>query len=243
MLAPSRGQIKCDARHTRGGPLTGLTASVASVRMRRWSFEPGHTAAQFTARHMMVAKVRGAFKDVHGTVSFDLDDCMATTFEGVIDATRIWTGEPARDEHLRSADFFDVENHPRIEFTGCFVERVGDIDFRGVAELTIRGTTNEVPLDVRYLGQWRTPYWQGDENKGEMTRIGFAIKSRLNRQDFGVSWNDELPGGGVVASNWIELTIDVEAILDDDLRAVGLDDAVYAANGPRATTALGRCRA
>ena len=176
---------------------------------------------------MMVTWVRGAFKDVHGRVLFDLDDCMKTTFEGVIDATRLWTGEPDRDAHLRSADFFDVENHPQIAFSGGIVERVGHMDFKGSAELTIRGTTNAVALDITYLGQWTTPYWEGDENKGEMTRIGFAIGGRVNRQDFGVSWNDELPGGGVVASNWIDLKIDVEAILDDDLRKVGLDDAVY----------------
>jgi polyisoprenoid-binding protein YceI len=195
--------------------------------MRSWSFEPGHTAAQFKARHMMVTWVRGAFKDVHGRVLFDLDDCMETTFEGVIDATRLWTGEPDRDAHLRSADFFDVDSHPQIAFSGGIAERVGDMDFKGSAELTIRGITNVVSLDITYLGQWTTPYWEGDENKGEMTRIGFVIAGRVNRQDFGVSWNDELPGGGVVASNWIDLKIDVEAILDDDLRKVGLDDAVY----------------
>jgi polyisoprenoid-binding protein YceI len=196
--------------------------------MRRWSFEPGHTAAEFTARHMMVTWVRGAFKDVHGAVEFDLGECMETAFEGVIDARKLWTGEADRDEHLRSADFFDVENHPRITFSGRFTERIGDLEFKAAAELAIRGNTAEVPLDVIYLGQWRTPYWEGDENKGEMTRIGFALTGRVNRNDFGVSWNDEIPGGGVVVSNWIELKIDVEAILDDDLRAVGLEDAVYA---------------
>ena len=72
--------------------------------MKRWSFEPGHTAAEFTARHMMVTWVRGAFKDVHGRVDFDLDDCMQTSFEGVIDAAKLWTGESDRDAHLRSAD-------------------------------------------------------------------------------------------------------------------------------------------
>jgi polyisoprenoid-binding protein YceI len=196
--------------------------------MRSWSFEPGHTAAVFTARHMMVTKVTGAFKDIHGRVRFDLDDCMQTSFEGVIEAAKLWTGEPVRDDHLRSADFFDVANHPRITFEGRFVERVGDIDFKALASLTIRGATAEVPLDASYLGQWTTPYWEGDENKGEMTRIGFALAGRVNRHGFGVSWNDELPGGGVVVSNWIELAIDVEAILDDDLRTVGLADAVYA---------------
>jgi polyisoprenoid-binding protein YceI len=176
---------------------------------------------------MMVTEVTGAFKDVHGWVEFDLSDCLGTTFGGVIDATKLWTGEPDRDAHLRSADFFDVENHPRIDFGGRLTERIGDNDFKAVAELTIRGRTNEVPLDVTYLGRWSTPYWEGDENKGEMSRIGFALAGRINRHDFGVSWNDRLPGGGVVVSNWVEIAIDVEAILDDDLRAVGLDDAVY----------------
>ena len=195
--------------------------------MRRWSFEPGHTAAVFKARHMMVTWVRGAFKDVHGRVDFDLADCMQTSFAGVIEAGKLWTGEPDRDAHLRSADFFDVDNHPEITFEGRFTERVGDNDFKAAAELTIRGRTNEVPLDVSYLGQWTTPYWEGDENKGEMTRIGFVLAGRVNRHDFGVSWNDELPGGGVVVSEHIDLAIDVEAILDDDLRTVGLEDAVY----------------
>ena len=195
--------------------------------MRSWSFEPGHTEAVFKATHMMVTWVRGAFKDIHGRVLWDHDECMATTFSGEIDATRLWTGEPVRDAHLRSADFFDVENHPEITFTGRFIERVGDTHFKALAELRIRGTTNEVPLDVAYLGQWKTPYWEGDVNKGEMTRIGFALSTRVNRHDWGVSWNDELPGGGVVVSNDIDLAIDVEAILDDDLRAVGLADAVY----------------
>ena len=196
--------------------------------MRSWSFEPGHTAAEFAARHMMVTWVRGAFKDIHGRVQWDLDDCMETTFEGEIDARKLWTGEATRDEHLRSADFFDVENHPTIAFSGRFDERVGSSHFTGVSDLTIRGTTRAVPLDIAYLGQWRTPYWEGDENKGEMTRIGFEISTRVDRHDFGVSWNDELPGGGyVVSNNEIDLQIDVEAILDDDLRAVGLEEAVY----------------
>jgi polyisoprenoid-binding protein YceI len=195
--------------------------------VKSWSFEPGHTAAEFVARHMMVTRVRGHFKDIHGRLLWDPGDWMQTTFEGVIDATQLWTGEPIRDDHLRSADFFDVANHPEIGFTGRFAERVGDTHFKGISELTIRGQTNDVPLDVAYLGQWSTAYWEGDENKGEMTRIGFALKTEIDRHDWGVSWNDELPGGGVVVSNAIAINIDVEAILDEDLRAVGLDEAVY----------------
>jgi polyisoprenoid-binding protein YceI len=190
-------------------------------------FEPGHTAAEFRARHMMVTWVRGLFKDIHGELRFDWESCLEATFSGRIDATRLWTGQPERDEHLRSADFFDVENHPEIRFTGTLDERLGALHFKGASELTIRGTTREVPLDVVYQGHWETPYWEGDVNRGTMRRIGFLVGSLLNRHDFGVSWNDELPGGGVVVTNEIPLRIDVEAILDDDLRAVGLESAVW----------------
>jgi polyisoprenoid-binding protein YceI len=189
--------------------------------MGTWIFEPGHTAAEFRARHMMVTWVRGFFKDVRGTVEFDPERLMETTFEGRIDATRLWSGEPTRDAHLRSADFFDVENHPAIEFAGRFTELTGAAHFKAEAELTIRGVTRAVPLDVAWLGQWRTPFWEGDENRGEMSRIGFEATTRINRHDFGVSWQDEIPGGGVVAGHRIEVVVDVEAILLADLEATG----------------------
>jgi polyisoprenoid-binding protein YceI len=212
------------------------------MAVRSWSFEPGHTAAEFKARHMMVTWVRGHFKDVHGRVEFDPDDLLCTRFEGVIDAARLWTGEDARDEHLRSADFFDVENHPEIRFRGRIDERTGAMAYRGTSELTIRGHAHEVGLQVLYDGQWETPYWEGDVNRGTMHRIGFEARTNLNRHDFGVSWNDELPGGGVVVSNEIPLRIDVEAILDEDLRALDLEDAIWESGDPcrpESTTELG----
>jgi polyisoprenoid-binding protein YceI len=186
-----------------------------------WIFEPGHTEAEFRARHMMVTWVRGLFKDIHGKIEFDLEDCMGTTFEGKIDAAGIWTGEPQRDAHLRSADFFDVENYPEIDFRGRFVERIGDIDFKAESELTIRGITKPILLDVRFLGQWKTPFWVGDENRGLLRRIGFEARGRLNRHDYGVSWQDDLPGGGVVVSNEVDLTLDAEAIAVEDLERTG----------------------
>jgi polyisoprenoid-binding protein YceI len=186
-----------------------------------WIFEPGHTAAEFRAVHMMVTWVRGLFKDVRGTVEFDPERRMETSFEGRMDATRLWTGEPTRDAHLRSADFFDVENHPEIRFAGRFTQRIGATRFKAEADLTIRGVTQTVPLDVAWLGEWRTPFWEGDVNRGEMSRIGFEATTRLDRHDFGVSWQDEIPGGGVVASNEIDVVVDVEAILLADLEATG----------------------
>jgi polyisoprenoid-binding protein YceI len=192
--------------------------------MATWMFEPGHTEAEFRARHMMVTWVRGLFKDIHGTLELDWDHCLDATFEGEIDATAIWTGEATRDAHLRSADFLDVDNHPRITFAGRFTERVGSTSFKGEVDLTIRGVTRTVPLDISYLGEWLTHWWEGGENKGEMRRIGFEATTRIDRHDFGVSWQDSIPGGGVVVSNEIELVLDVEAILLDDLERTGAID-------------------
>jgi polyisoprenoid-binding protein YceI len=189
--------------------------------MASWIFEPGHTEVEFRARHMMVTWVRGLFKDVHGRMELDWDRCLEATFEGEIDAAGVWTGEPARDAHLRSADFFAVEDHPTISFAGRFAERTGSTTFKGEADLTIRDVTRPVALDVSSLGEWKTPFWVGDENRGDIRRTGFEASARINRHDFGVSWQDEIPGGGVVVSNEIDLTIDVEAMLLDDVERTG----------------------
>jgi polyisoprenoid-binding protein YceI len=190
----------------------------------RWIFEPGHTEAGFRARHMMVTWVRGLFKDIHGELDFDWDSCLESTFRGRIDATKLWTGEPQRDEHLRSADFFDVANHPEISFEGRFTERVGATAFKVDTDLTIRGVTRTITLDAHYLGDWLTPWWEGDQNRGMMRRIGFEARGRLNRHEFGVSWQDEIPGGGVVAGAEIDLVLDVEAIALEDLEQTGAID-------------------
>jgi polyisoprenoid-binding protein YceI len=195
-----------------------------------WTFEPGHTEAGFRARHMMVTWVHGLFKDIHGKLYLDWDQPLTASFSGEIDATKLWTGEPDRDAHLRSADFFDVEHHPGITFAGRLTERTGDINFKAQADLTIRGITREVVMDVSYLGQWKTPFWVGEENKGLLTRIGFEAKTRINRHDFNVSWQDQIPGGGVVVSNEIDVVLDIEAILDADLEATGAIEYYRAEN-------------
>jgi polyisoprenoid-binding protein YceI len=189
--------------------------------MAVWIFEPGHTEIEFRARHMMVTWVRGLFKDIHGWLDFDWDQCLESTFEGEIDAANLWTGEDTRDAHLRSADFFDVENHPTIVFQGRLIERTGDTHFRATADVTIRGITRAVEFDVAYLGQWETPFWDGDENRGAMRRIGFEGRTRVDRHDFGVSWQDELPQGGRVVSDEIDVVLDVEAIHEGDLEKTG----------------------
>ncbi len=183
--------------------------------MAKWFFEPGHTAAEFCARHMMVSHVRGHFKNVHGKLVFDPKNPRDSQVEVRIDAKSIWTGEPDRDAHLRSADFLDVEHYPEIAFTGKRVEVLGDHDYLVAGELTIRGVTREATLKVRYLGQWETPWWEDGLDKGPKTRAGFLAETTINRLDFGVSWNGALDKGGIVVSNMVEITIDAEAILAD----------------------------
>jgi polyisoprenoid-binding protein YceI len=182
--------------------------------MAEWFFEPGHTAAEFCARHMMVTYVRGHFKNVHGKLVFDPENPRDSRVEVRIDAKSIWTGEPDRDAHLRSADFLDVEHYPEITFTGSNVRVVGDHDFTLSGQLMIRGVTREVVLEVRYLGQWQTPWWENGVDKGPKTRAGFLAKTTINRQEFGVSWNSLLDKGGVVVGDMVEITIDAEAILE-----------------------------
>ena len=182
--------------------------------MARWTFEPGHTAAEFRVRHMMVTWVRGAFKDVHGTLDFDPDNPAASSVEVTIDAAKIWSGEEARDAHLKNADFLDVENHPTITFKGGEVEVFSAHDYAVTGELTIRGVTRPARLDVRYLGQWDTPWWEDGVDKGPMRRAGFVAETRINRQDFGVSWNATLDQGGVVVGDTVHIVIDAEALLD-----------------------------
>lgn len=186
--------------------------------MARWVFEPGHTAAEFRARHMMVTYVRGHIKDVHGTLEFDPADPTRGSVETTLDVRKLWTGEEARDAHLKSEDFLDVENHSEITFRGDRVDALGCNEMSVHGDLTIRGTTKPVTLHVRYLGAWDTSFWEDGVDKGPVRRIGFVAETKINRHDFGVSWNDTFDRGGVVVGDDIRIRIDVEA-LDEEFFA------------------------
>ena len=186
--------------------------------MSKWTFEPGHTAAAFRARHMMIANVRGSFKNVRGTLEFDAANPSLSSVEVVIDAAGIWSGDQDRDTHLRAPDFLDVESYPEITFRGDRVEVVGEHDYVVTGDLTIKGVTREVALRVEYLGTWPTPWWEEVEgewvDKGPQLRAGFQAKTEISRHDFGVSWNDKIDRGGVIVGDTVHITIDAEAVLD-----------------------------
>ncbi|MDE2571659.1 MAG: YceI family protein [bacterium] len=181
----------------------------------RWFFEPGHSAAEFRARHMMVTWVRGSFKGVHGQLEFDPDHPTDLAVETSIDAATCWTGEPARDDHLRSADFLHCTRFPAIRFRSTSAVEVGPFNYEVAGDLTIRDVTRPVTLAVRYLGSWQTPWWEDGVDKGPKTRAGFTARTRIDRYDFGVNWNSELPNGGIVVSRGIDIIIDVEAIKEE----------------------------
>jgi len=192
-----------------------ITTQPKAGATTKWFFEPGHTSAEFRARHMMVTWVRGSFKNVAGDLEFDPADPTKMKIDVAIQADTLWTGQPQRDTHLRSADFLDVEHHPTIEFHSKRVKVIGENDYEVTGDLTIRGVTREVVLDVKYLGQWATPWWEDGVDKGPKMRAGFEACTRINRHDFNVSWNDVTPGGGVVVSDFIDIFLDAEAVRKD----------------------------
>jgi polyisoprenoid-binding protein YceI len=161
---------------------------------------------------MMVTWVRGHFKNVQGSLEFDPNDPARSSVKAEIDARGIWTGEPQRDEHLRSADFLDVERHPRITFLSRAVQVLSPHEFLVSGDLTIHGVTQPVSLDVEYLGQWETPYWEDGVDRGPMMRAGFVAQAVVDRHLYGVSWNSKLDRGGVVVGDKVFITLDIEAL-------------------------------
>ncbi|AAZ97913.1 conserved hypothetical protein [Thiobacillus denitrificans ATCC 25259] len=189
--------------------------------MAKWIFEPGHSGAEFAVRHMMVSHMRGLFKNVHGSIDFDPDDpAGAAAVEARIDAAGIWSGDEARDAHLRGPNFLDVATYPEIAFRSTEVRCVGEADLRVAGDLVLRGVTRRVVLDSRYLGRWQCPYWEGDKDLGPTTRIGFLATTVINRHDFGVSWNAPMDRGGMVVGDEVAITLDVEAILESDMQRI-----------------------
>jgi len=186
--------------------------------MATWILEPGHTAAEFRARHMMVSWVRGHFKDVHGSLEFDPDNPAELTIEATLQADKLWTGEPQRDDHLRSADFLDAGSHPAITFKSTASKCIGANDHEVVGDLTIRGVSRPVVLAMHYLGKWSTPFWTAAGDAGPVTRVGFVGETHINRHDFQVRWNGQLENGGVVVSDEVFIKVDVEALLETELK-------------------------
>lgn len=168
-----------------------------------WDLDPTHLSVTFEARHMMIAKVRGAFTASTGTISVE-DTLAASSVDVTIDIASLDSGDEGRDTHLLSEDFLDVEQYPTMTFTGSNLEVVGD-RYRLDGELTIKDVTRPVSLDLEFTGAVIDPWGNA--------RAAFAASSEIDRTDWGLTWNVPLETGGVLVSKTIKIVIDAEAVL------------------------------
>jgi len=193
---------------SRIGVTTGLAAVLslpACAASSEWRIDPQHSSAQFAVKHLMISIVRGEFHGVTGTANWDDQDITKSTVDVTIDATTVETREPRRNAHLMSPDFFDVAKYPAITFKSKKVEQAAPGKIKITGDLTIHGVTKEVVLDV----DGPTPPIRDPWGN---SRAAISATTKVNRQDFGVKWNANLDGGGVVVGDDVNITIDVEMI-------------------------------
>lgn len=172
-----------------------------------WNFDPAHSIIEFAAKHMMITTVKGRFTEMRGALQIDEAHPERSSVEAEFDTASLDTRAAQRDDHLRSADFLDVANFPTMTFRSKRVEGARmepGASFRVVGDLTIRDVTREVTLDAVFEGSGRDP-WGGD-------RVSFAAEAKIDRRDFGLTWNTALEAGGVLVSNDIKIQLEVQAV-------------------------------
>jgi polyisoprenoid-binding protein YceI len=169
--------------------------------METWTIDPAHSEVTFKVRHLVISNVSGKFKSFEGTVESDKDDFTDAkiNFSAAIDS--IDTGVEQRDGHLKSPDFFDAANHPKLTFVSTGVTKKGD-DYKVTGNLTIRGTTKPIELAVEYGGQQKDFYGN--------TVAGFEVSGKIDRQEFGLTWSAVTETGGIVAGNEVKILVHVE---------------------------------
>lgn len=178
--------------------------STAQTAVSTWTIDPAHSIAEFAVRHMMVSTVKGRFRSMEGTITLDEEQPERSSVVASIDVASIDTAQPDRDAHLRSDDFFNAERFPKMTFRSTRVERVDDERWKIYGDLTIRDVTKEVVLDTEFDGRVNDPW--GNE------RVGFSATTELNRQDFGLRWNQLLETGGVVVGDRVKVSLHIEAV-------------------------------
>jgi len=180
-------------------------AGASLAQAQSWTIDSSHSAASFAVRHMMVTTVRGDMGKGTGTAVFDPQQPTAGSVEATIDVNGINTREPGRDTHLKSPDFFDAATYPTITFKSKKVEAAANGNFKITGDLTMKGVTKEVVLDAE-------PVLPIIKDQRGASRTGTTATTKINRQDFGITWNRSLDAGGVVVGNEVTVTIDVQLI-------------------------------
>ena len=182
-----------------------MSANAPGPTTTTWNIDPVHTTAEFKVRHMMISNVKGHFTGVTGVLTLDEQDITKSRVEASIDAATINTREADRDTHLKSADFLDVEKFPKLTFTSTRVTRTGEGEVKVEGDLTIHGVTRKVEFAVE------GPTAPGKDPWGN-TRIGWTATTKINRKDFGLTWNTALETGGILVGDEVTISFEVEAI-------------------------------
>jgi polyisoprenoid-binding protein YceI len=181
------------------------------MRTNRWTFDTVHSSVAFSVRHLMISRVKGHFDKWSGTLELDDANPTAAKISIRMEAASVNTQDQQRDDHLRSADFFDAGNYPEIAFESTGVKKLSEQNYVVTGNLTIRGTTKEVPVEAEVLGRARDP-WGG-------FRAGFSANTSIDRRDFGLVFNVPLEGGGVLVSDKVEISAELEAVQVVELEA------------------------
>jgi len=184
-------------------PTTPTAASPLAARATTLEIDLAHSTAQFSVKHLMVSNVRGEFTKLTGTVELDEQDITRSRVQATIDASTIATRDEKRDAHLKSADFFDVEKYPTITFKSTSVQKAGKGKLKVTGDLTLHGVTRQVVLDVE------GPSAEAKDPWGNV-KIGANASTRINRKDFGLTWNTALEAGGVLVGEEVAITLDLE---------------------------------
>jgi len=184
--------------------VAALVALATAAGAATYDIDASHSSVSFKVRHMGIANVKGFFNDFAGTFEFDPANPTAGKAEATIQIASVDTDDQKRDDHLRSADFFDVATHPTMTFRSTGVTKGADGTLKLAGELTLRGVTRPVVLDVELLGTVKDP-WGND-------RAGFSATGKINRKDFGVSWNKTLDAGGLVVGDDVTIMLEIEGI-------------------------------
>ena len=184
------------------------TQTFTDSAVSAYAIDASHSRMGFVVRHMGFSKVRGSFEQFEGTVRMEPGDLSTLEAEATAQTASITTNEAKRDDHLRSADFFEVETYPTLTFASTGVKNITDDSFTLVGDLTMHGVTRSVELDARFLGEGQDP-WGG-------TRVGFEAETTINRKDFGLNWNSVLEAGGVLVSEDVKIVLEIQAVEQQD---------------------------
>ncbi|MFJ7685164.1 YceI family protein [Peribacillus butanolivorans] len=169
----------------------------------KWAIDPTHSAIEFSVKHMMIAKVKGSFNKFEANISANPSDLTTAEIDFTVDVASIDTRNADRDNHLRSADFFDVEKNPTLTFKSRKIVKTGDDEYDVTGDVTLNGFTNEETFAITFEGQGKDPW--GNE------KAGFSGKGKVKRSDYGLTYNAALETGGVLIGDQITLTIEIEA--------------------------------